>query len=81
VGWLWLQSVKNVLYVKSCVRDSLYKCQHKNVECVCVCVRKNIKKENRFICAQRGVPLHPEGCYTRYHTLKHYRQYVLNFKS
>ena len=37
-----------------------------------VCVRKNIKKETRFLCAQCGVPLHPEGCYTRYHTLKHY---------
>jgi len=37
-----------------------------------VCVRKNIKKETRFLCAQCGVPLHPEGCYIRYHTLKHY---------
>jgi len=37
-----------------------------------VCVQKNIKKETRFLCAQCGVPLHPEGCYTRYHTLKHY---------
>jgi hypothetical protein len=37
-----------------------------------VCVRKNIKKETRFLCVQCGVPLHPEGCYTRYHTLKHY---------
>jgi len=37
-----------------------------------VCVRKNIKKETRFLCAQCGVPLHPEGCYTQYHTLKHY---------
>ena len=37
-----------------------------------VCVRKNIKKETRFLCAQCGVPLHPEGCYTRYHMLKHY---------
>jgi len=27
-------------------------------------VRKNIKKETRFLCAQCGVPLHPEGCYT-----------------
>jgi hypothetical protein len=37
-----------------------------------VCVRKNVKKETRFLCAQCGVPLHPEGCYTRYQTLKHY---------
>jgi len=37
-----------------------------------VCVRKNIKKATRFLCAQCGVPLHPEGCYTRYHMLKHY---------
>ena len=37
-----------------------------------VCGRKNIKKETRFLCAQCGVPLHPEGSYTRYHTLKHY---------
>ena len=36
------------------------------------CVRKNIKKETRFLCAQCGVPLHPEGCCTRYHTLKNY---------
>jgi len=34
--------------------------------------RNNIKKETRVLCAQCGVPLHPEGCYTRYHTLKHY---------
>ena len=37
-----------------------------------VYLRKNIKKETIFLCAQCGVPLHPEGCYTRYHTLKHY---------
>jgi len=37
-----------------------------------VCVRKNIKKETRFLCAQCGVPLHPEGCYTLYHMLKRY---------
>ena len=37
-----------------------------------VYVRKNIKKETRFLCAQSGVPPHPESCYTRYHTLKHY---------
>jgi len=46
-----------------------------------VCVRKNIKKETRFLCAQCGVPLHPEGSYTRYQTLKRYWRYVLNFKS
>ena len=37
-----------------------------------VCVRNNIRKETRFLCAQCGVPLHLESCYTRYHTLKHY---------
>jgi hypothetical protein len=37
-----------------------------------VCVRKNIKKETRFLCVRCGVPLHPEDCYTRYHMLKHY---------
>jgi len=37
-----------------------------------VCVRKNIERETRFLCAQCGVPLHPEGCYTQYHMLKHY---------
>jgi len=36
------------------------------------CVRKNVKKETTFLCAQCGVPPRPEGCYTRYHTLKHY---------
>ena len=36
-----------------------------------VCVQKNIKKETRLLSAECGVPLHPEGCYTRYHTLKH----------
>ena len=48
-----------------------------------MCVRKNIKKETRFLCAQCSVPLHPEGCYTCTHniTLKHYWRYVLNFKS
>jgi len=29
-----------------------------------VCMRKNFKKETRFLCAQCGVPLHPEACYT-----------------
>jgi len=37
-----------------------------------VCVRKIIKKETRYLCDQCGIPLHPEGCYTRYHMLKHY---------
>jgi len=37
-----------------------------------VCVRNNIKKETRFLCVQCGVPLYPQGCYTRYHMLKHY---------
>jgi 5-methylcytosine-specific restriction endonuclease McrA len=37
-----------------------------------VCIQKNIKKEARFVCAHCGVPLHTEGCYTRYHTMKHY---------
>ena len=37
-----------------------------------VCVQKIIKKETRFLCTQCGVPLHSEGCYTQYHTLKHY---------
>ena len=35
-------------------------------------VRKNIKKQTRFLCDQCGVPLHSDGCYTQYHTLKHY---------
>ena len=30
-------------------------------------MRKNIKKETRFLCAQCSVPLHPEGCYTISH--------------
>ena len=29
-----------------------------------LCVRKNIKKETIFLCAQCGVTLHPKGCYT-----------------
>jgi len=29
--------------------------------------KTNIKKET-FLCAQCGVPLHPEACYTWYHT-------------
>jgi len=37
-----------------------------------VFVRKNIKKKTRSLCAQCGVPMHPEGCCTQYHTLKHY---------
>jgi hypothetical protein len=32
-----------------------------------VCIRKNIKKETRFVSAHCGVPLHSEGLYTRYH--------------
>jgi len=40
-----------------------------------------MKKETRFLCAQCGVPMHPQGCYTRYHTLKRYWRYVLNLKS
>jgi hypothetical protein len=37
-----------------------------------VCAPKNLKKETRFLCVRCGVPLHPEGCYTLYHTLKHF---------
>jgi predicted TIM-barrel fold metal-dependent hydrolase len=37
-----------------------------------VCIRRNIKKEMRFVCAHCGVPLHSEGCYMWYQTLKHY---------
>jgi hypothetical protein len=37
-----------------------------------VCIQKNIKKETRFVFAHCGVPLRPEGCYIRYHILKHY---------
>jgi hypothetical protein len=36
-----------------------------------LCVRKKIKKETRILCAQCAVPLHPEGCYTRYLMLKY----------
>ena len=54
-------------------KTTTWKCQE--------CVRKNIKKETIFLCAQCGVPLHPEGCYTRYHTLKHDWGYVLKLKS
>ena len=46
-----------------------------------VCVQKNIKKETRFLCAQCGVPLHPEGCYTRYHTSETLLKVCSNFKS
>jgi len=44
-----------------------------------VCAKKY--QETSFLCAQCGVPLHPEGCYIQYHMLKHYWRYVLNFKS
>jgi hypothetical protein len=37
-----------------------------------VCIRRNIKKETRFVCVYCGVLLHSEGCYTQYQTLKHY---------
>jgi hypothetical protein len=40
--------------------------------CQRVCMQKNIKLGTLFVCAWCGVPLHPEGCYTRYHTLKLY---------
>ena len=40
----------------------MIKRQHENFEFVCA--KKNIKKETIFLCAQCGVPLHPEGCYT-----------------
>jgi hypothetical protein len=38
----------------------------------CVCTQKNIKKETNFFYTQCDIPLHPEGCYSRYHTLKLY---------
>ena len=46
------------------------KTPHVSVECVCVCAKK-YQYETRFLCAQCAVPLHPEGCYIRYHMLKH----------
>ena len=42
--------------------------QRKNVECV----GEKISRKKLDFCVQSGVPVHPEGSYTRYHTLKHY---------
>ena len=39
--------------------------QHENVECV----DKKISRKKLDFSVQCGVPLHPEGSYTRYHTL------------
>jgi len=36
------------------------------------CVQKISRKKLDFSVLKCGVPLHPEDCYTRYHTLKHY---------
>ena len=47
----------------------MIKRQHKNVEGVC---KKISRKKLDFSVLKCGVPLHPEDCYTRYHTLKHY---------
>jgi hypothetical protein len=44
-----------------------------------ICIWKNIKKEMRFVCEHCSIPLHLEGCYTRYHTLKHYWRCAQNF--
>jgi len=42
--------------------------QCENVECV----GKKISRKKLDFSVQCGVSLHPEGSYTRYHTLKHY---------
>jgi len=42
--------------------------QRENVECV----DKKISRKELDFSVQSGVPLHPEGSYTRYLTLKHY---------
>jgi hypothetical protein len=35
-----------------------------------MCVKENVKRETRFMCALCGVSLHAEGCCTQCHTLK-----------
>ena len=36
-----------------------------------VCKKKKIRSSTKFICSACNVPLHPEDCFTRYHTLKY----------
>jgi hypothetical protein len=60
-GKLKNHKLVNILHIKN---DKTPNTKMSNVRA------KYIKKETRFLCAQCGVPLHPEGCYTRYHTLK-----------
>jgi len=43
-------------------------------------VGEKISRKKLDFAVQCGVPLHPEGSYTRYHTVKHYWRYGLNFK-
>ena len=37
-----------------------------------VCIRRNVRRETRYYCILCGVPMHPESCYVRYHTLVDY---------
>jgi hypothetical protein len=82
VGSLWLQSIQNLLYVKSCVCDSLYlkhvSDYNTHMHSVDTAdqylahhpfIRKIVKWPKYFLYIYL---LHPKGCYTRYHTLKHY---------
>ena len=69
---LWLQSIKNLSCVKSCMCDSLYFSVQHGIKGK----KNNLIWSWRRICwpvnAQCHIPLHPEGCYTQYHMLKHY---------
>jgi hypothetical protein len=46
----------------------MIKRQHENVECL----DEKISRKKLDFCVHCGVPLHLEGAYTRFNTLKHY---------
>ena len=72
VGCLWLQSIKNILYVKSCMCDSLYFSVQHGIR-----KRKTIGFRPEELADAMNEIVNDsdsdtEGCHTQYHTLKHF---------
>ena len=73
VGCLWLQSIKNLLYVKSlCVIVYTSKCNMASRKRKTIGFRTEEQLADAVNEIVNDIDSDTEGCYTRYHTLKHY---------
>lgn len=71
----WSFQIKNQNITQvSASKGNAYPPQHCKL-----CLEKNIRRETGFLCALCEIPLHCEGCWTQYHTLKVYESNVQIF--